>query len=763
MINSVPNFLKHQNMFRKYKDYILFTWVSHSSLKSILKLHKIDSEYFISEYANGVFDYFMDIVSGTREVGDCPVMHMLLIYLKDRETSAEEVFEICSHFRRTMIKFTYEKEIDSQEISDEISYIFDINFRGVLTFYTNSIFQELIDARQEAIKAGNAKDYFLSNISHEIRTPLNAILGFVNLMLSEDISNKQASYLDIIQNSGKNLLSIINDILDFSKLRSGEFTVEPKIFSIHEEMTYTMELFVGSAINKNITITSFIDPEIPKELFGDALRIKQILSNFLSNAIKFTRSEGVISVEATCQAQVLKIKVEDNGIGINSKDMPNIFTAFSQAQFSEIRSHAGTGLGLSICQQLAELMNGNVYAESKLGKGSIFSMEIPIDIHTDQCKIFDDLIELQAFKIALYTKSKKIPYQYDSLLKYTNVFGMNTTIVDDIFGEYDVYIFVHEDTSFDIRELIIKSNKKYIALMSKDYDAYNTYSHIESMCFPLYCSKIHDRINNLFNKNCNVSFQKQLTKQFIGHILIAEDNEANQEYMKIILTKYGLTYDLAHNGLQAVEMYKKYSYDLILMDEQMPIMNGNEAVAEIIKLEKKKDLRHTPISALTANVIKGANERGLLNGFDAFLGKPIIIKELERVFASYLKMYSEIEDVLLDDIKHYQRIIGIDMNKAREELLLSNEEIVMLVSLYIGKMKKMIPELREVIEKKDYKKINSIAHSIKGSSANFRLENLQAMSDELEKMAKKEDEKYNYLNTYDNIKIAIETIRIVPT
>ena len=283
MINTVPNLVRYQDVFKNSKEHILRTWVSHDSPKKILKLHNIDSEHFITQYGSGVFDYFMGVILGTRKIGDCPVMHMLLIFLKDRETSADEVFEICSHFRRTMINFTYDEGIDSKEMADEISFMFDRNFRGVLNFYTTSIFEKLVDARQEAITAGHAKDYFLSNMSHEIRTPLNAILGFVSLMLSEDITKKQATYLDIIQKSGENLLNIINDILDFSKLRSGEFTVEPKIFSIHEEVTYTMELFVASATSKNITITSFIDPEIPKELFGDSLRIKQILSNYLSN------------------------------------------------------------------------------------------------------------------------------------------------------------------------------------------------------------------------------------------------------------------------------------------------------------------------------------------------------------------------------------------------------------------------------------------------------------------------------------------------
>ena len=297
--------------------------------------------------------------------------------------------------------------------------------------------------------------------------------------------------------------------------------------------------------------------------------------------------------------------------------------------------------------------------------------------------------------------------------------------------------------------------------MSKDYDDYDLYENIESMCFPLYCSKIQDKLDCLFNKTHPVQDKKKLINQYIGHILVAEDNEANQEYIKIILSKYGLTYDLATNGLEAFELFQKYRYDMILMDEQMPIMNGSEVVAKIIEYEQQNVLRHTPISALTANVIKGAKERGLLNGFDSFLGKPIIIKDLERVLSTYLKMYESNEEVILDEIENYQRVIGLDMMKTREELLLSNDEILMLVKLYIKKMKKMMFELKASISVMNFKKIGKIAHSIKGASANFRLENLQSMSDELEKMAKKEDRKYDYEKMYQNIKAATEAIKII--
>ena len=317
METKIPHLTASEDIFIAHKEQILQQWISYDAPKQILKLHEIDEEYFVQKYASGVFDYFMGVISGKTEIGNCPVMQELLAYLKFREISADELFEICSHFRRSMIDFSYDAGLNSKELFDELSYILDKNFRGILKFYTDTIFQKLIDARQEALRASQAKEYFLSNMSHEIRTPLNAILGFVNLLIDEDISKKHRNYLDIILNSGENLLSIINDILDFSKLRSGEFTIEPKAFSLHEEISHALELFVASANLKDITLNSFINPRIPRELFGDALRIKQILSNFLSNAIKFTPDCGIIHVEVSCENQMLHISVTDNGIGID--------------------------------------------------------------------------------------------------------------------------------------------------------------------------------------------------------------------------------------------------------------------------------------------------------------------------------------------------------------------------------------------------------------------------------------------------------------
>lgn len=885
MDKKIPNLVKNRDVLKASKENILKQWVSYESPQQILKLHNIDIERFVDDYAGGVFDYFMGVISGEVKIGDCPVMQKFLVYLKDKDIKADELFDICSHFRRSIIDFTYDVQINSKNIFEEISYMFDQNFQGILRYYTDTIYQKeqeidrhvkllkeyqkaldesaivsktdengiityvndkyaqlsgysveeligskhsiikhddmpqeyfddlwfqlvnagiyrgtlknlkkngeyfyidvtivrivdpydnsieymsiatdvtkLIDARLEAQKASQAKEYFLSNMSHEIRTPLNAILGFVNLLIEQDVSKQHRKYLEIILNSGENLLSIINDILDFSKLRSGEFTIEPKIFSIHDEISHTLELFVASANSKDITITSFINPVIPKELYADALRIKQVLSNFLSNAIKFTRHGGHIHVEATCQSKVLKVSVSDNGVGIAQEDLKNIFTAFTQATHQGVENFEGTGLGLSICYQLSKHMGGDIFVTSTLGEGSTFWVEIPIEIYNNECQIFNDINDIKQLKVVFYLKDSEVNYKAESFLKYSKIFNMNIEIVHTLDAEYDVAILLESDVDANIKEKILHTKKKYILLTSKPSDKYEKYSHISCIGFPLYCSKIKSAFDELLHPELSYAPRKyQNSKKFLGHVLVAEDNEANQELIKILLTKYGLTYDLAANGLEAVNLFKTNNYDLILMDEQMPIMDGNEAIKHILKYEREKGLRHTPISALTANVIKGAKERGLKSGFDSFLGKPIVLKELERVFSNYLKTV-QTQQADIANASTNTDVKGLNCHELSQELMLSEDEVLMLIELFIKKMGKQLPELEIEIEEKNYKKIASIAHSIKGSSANFRIEALQKSASEMEKMARNEDETYDFLAIYKEIKQKVETIQIV--
>ncbi|WP_428739612.1 ATP-binding protein [Sulfurimonas sp.] len=760
MAENIEALRGYREVFSASKSQILWQWVNYETSSNILELHNIDKDYFIQMYASGVFDYFMGVISGDTEIGNCPVMQDFLAYLKNREISADELFELCSHFRRSMVDFSYDAKINSKNVFDAISYVFDKNFRGILKYYTDVIFQKLVDARQEALLASQAKEYFLSNMSHEIRTPLNAILGFVNLLLDDELTKKHRNYLDIILNSGENLLSIINDILDFSKLRSGEFHIDPKIFSLHDELSHTMELFVASAKMKNITITSFIDPKIPLELSADILRIKQILSNFLSNAIKFTPANGHIHIEASCHDKVLRISVKDNGIGISKEDQENVFLAFAQAQYAKDSRIEGTGLGLSISYQLAELMGGKVGVNSELERGSEFWMQIPVSIYKNTHLYFDEVEKLKKYTIAIYAPHYSLNYKHKSFLKYAQVFNMDISIINSFDLEYDICVFLHEELNSQDIAAVIKSNKKYIAIVSQECDIFDNYMHINTLSFPLYCEKLKVAFEELLYPQEYLEHRKKITKLFKGNILVAEDNEANQELIKIILTKYGLDFDIVSNGVDAIELYKTKRYDLVLMDEQMPKMDGTQAVEKIRKYEKKYELIHTPISALTANVVKGEKEKGLLSGYDAFLGKPIILKDLEHIFDTYLEpdFSNEVENIPLEDSVN---IIGLNAKALTKELMLSMDELTMLLELFVNKMQEVLPMLQEAIAQRDFVQIAKKAHNIKGSSGNFRIEFLQKTANEMEKMANKEDAKYNYEESFQKMKEAIESIRIL--
>jgi len=322
---------------------------------------------------------------------------------------------------------------------------------------------------------------------------------------------------------------------------------------------------------------------------------------------------------------------------------------------------------------------------------------------------------------------------------------------------------VHEECDVAVQKEMIFSEKKYIALMSKEYDTYEQYQHINTMCFPLYCSKIHKVFTELLNPELSLVHKKKIANRFQGNILLAEDNEANQELMKIVLNRYGLSFDLAVNGKEAVKLYKQNRYDLILMDEQMPVMNGTDAVTKIIEYEKQQKLHHTPISVLTANVLKGSKERDLLNGFDTFLGKPLVLKELERVFMTYLK--SDIQSASFENevnlnSQNSKKITGLDAEKLMKELMLNEDELIMLLTLFLKKMKTTLAELEKAIKTRDYKKITLLSHSIKGSSGNFRIELLQKRASEMEEMAKSKNRDYDYEKRFTEIKSKIASIRV---
>lgn len=743
---DIASLTQATSVLTEKKGSILDEWVSEALCATILQRHEIDQEHFKNQYASSVFDYFMGVVSGNMAIGECPVIAEFIEYLKNKELRADELFVLCTHFKRSVINSTYQLGINSQDIFVAISYLFDQNFAGVLKLYTDTIYQK----EQEAINASKAKEYFLSNMSHEIRTPLNAILGFVSLLKDETTNPRYQQYLEIIANSGENLLHIINDILDFSKLRSGEFMVDPQPFNIHDEISHTMELFVPAANSKNITLTSFIDPSIPYELVADALRIKQILGNFLSNAIKFSHNGGAIHVEARCDEGILSLSVADQGIGIAQGDQERIFDAFSQAQENSSKVQGGTGLGLSICKQLAVHMGGTIELISAPAEGSIFILKIPVTVNRE-CNLSKfDVSAYAGIKFALLAYDPSEKYKLESLWKYWEHFGFEVKQIDHLEEEFDLLIFLESSIDDKIRAQIIQRKIPSVAILDFLDNRYDSVSSIAPLTFPIYCTKLQNALAEVLGiQAAPVSSESKGVgrKGFEGNVLVAEDNLANQELIKIILERYGIDYTIVNNGEEVMEAFLSSHFDMIFMDEQMPIMNGNQATAAILGYEEENALIHTPIVALTANVIKGSRERSIQNGYDAFLGKPIVLKEIEQILERYLKPKTIVMSEVFSTL--HPKWANIDMNHLKHALMLEEEQIEYLLGIYRQKMEHSLAELFSAIGELRYEEIAFIAHAIKGSSANFRFDELSRLSYVIEESAVEQDGNFDFQEAYE--------------
>jgi len=501
--------------------------------------------------------------------------------------------------------------------------------------------QEITIAMDKAIAAEIAKDEFLANMSHEIRTPLNAILGFVTILQKQIKDEKPLKYLNIIDTSGKSLLTIINDILDFSKIQSGKFTIAPHNVNIIEEMSTATLLFASKAYEKHLIYDVYIDPNMPQTILVDTVRVKQIFSNLLSNAIKFTSKDKSIKVNVIIENSRLIISVQDTGIGIAKENLSKVFKAFEQADSSTTRKYGGTGLGLSISYKLAELMNGELSVTSKEGVGSTFTLDIPITIINELPKEYIDSKKLATYTIALldhYTDSIKLKL----IKKYLLDFGaVNILFLNEYQKEgYDLLFFIPDDL---YNEEIVEHKTPSIAILRNSSVRLVDLEHIHALYTPFTPSLIIQSIleTGLMQKTQEAFIPQigtqQSKVQFKGSILVAEDNETNKMLISVILNNFGLQYKIANNGLEAVSMFKKEKFDLVLMDENMPELNGIGAMKLIKEYEKEKKLTFTPIIALTASVLDTDKEKFINAGMDGFVGKPIDNMEMINELSKFLQ------------------------------------------------------------------------------------------------------------------------------
>ena len=508
--------------------------------------------------------------------------------------------------------------------------------------------------KRAAQEASQAKSMFLANMSHEIRTPLNGIVGFAELLKDSGLKDEQNEFVQIIEKSSLNLLDIIKNILDISKIESNKHEVENTQFYPLVEFASAIDVYSVKASEKNINLACFIDPQLEQPLKGDPTKIKEVLINLISNAIKFTDIDGSINIhirkKRSSQPQKVRIHfaVQDDGIGISDNQKATIFEAFSQADISITRKYGGTGLGLTISSNFVELMGGKLELISNKVEGTTFFFDLEFDSVEDTTSItknkFTDL------NIAILSSLTRTKEQDIYIKEYLDYYGVKySTFVDEkglekiIKNNQPSFVLIDLDYTDETSLLNYSKLLPKIVLLTKtsmirsiDNSKYNI---CKTLYEPIHTTKIKGTLLTYIK---NTSVEKEIVKdskelKYSANILVAEDNVINQKLIKRVLETMGLDVSLASDGEEAFQKVKDENFDLIFMDIQMPVLDGIEATHEILEYEKSLNKDHTPIIALTANALTGDRERLLEAGFDEYTTKPLVRSEIISILDKYLR------------------------------------------------------------------------------------------------------------------------------
>ena len=622
--------------------------------------------------------------------------------------------------------------------------------------------ERLLAARNEAQAASRAKAMFLANMSHEIRTPLNAIIGMSYLALKTDLTPRQRDYLEKLQQSGQHLLAVVNDILDYSKIEAGGMTIEHAEFDLEALLENAAALIADKAGAKGLELIYDVSTDLPHHLMiGDSLRIGQILINYANNAVKFTE-HGEISIivrlrERTDNDALVCFAVKDTGIGLTTEQIGRLFQSFEQADVSTTRRYGGTGLGLAISKKLAELMGGEVGVESEPGKGSTFWFTVRVGLGKTVRKSYLPHPDLRGRHVLVVDDSENARTVLADMLREMS-FEVETAAsgqaaIAAVRGThilnrpYDAVLLDWRmpdidgiETAKRIRALELVP-RPHLAIVTA-YGREELFAQIDELGIdlvlvkPVSASALFDALIRMLGgqpEPCKAQHAVALTppaalSTLLGaSVLLAEDNELNQQVATELLADAGLEVDIARTGRDAVDMALRKSYDIVLLDMQMPEMDGIEAARTLRAMPQFAEL---PIVAMTANVMQADQDRCLAAGMSDFLGKPIEPDALWRVLLRWVKPVRSIPIVqpiatnLRNNLESatFPAIEGLNTTAGLRRTLGKTSLYLSMLRTFAEAESGTVQSIRAALSRGDVETAKRITHTLKGSAGNIGAE-----------------------------------------
>ena len=612
----------------------------------------------------------------------------------------------------------------------------------------NEMTQELTTAMEKAFAASQAKSQFLSNMSHEIRTPMNAILGMTELILHENIPAPVQGHASEIRNACRGLLAIINDILDISKIEAGKLEVVPTQYHTSSLLVDVISIIKARADKKTISLVTNIDAAIPSELHGDELRIKQILINLLTNAVKFTH-EGQVIFTANSKIEDdfcdLTFSVADTGVGIKPEDLQKIFVLFQQVDTKRNRFIEGTGLGLSLSKQLVEMMDGTLEVKSEFGVGSTFTV-----------KIRQRIANRQAVAALRHPKQNSVlVYENRPVIRGSVIHALESlgcqcdvcsnrsemySLLENFAYDHILISSLYVDTVQDIA--VQKQPKANLVILNDDGNSYGK-GNVTSVSMPIHSLQLA----NVFNDTHGDYDRKFDSAHFTNiiapnaKVLVVDDNVVNLKVAIGLLNLYKIQPHTALSGMRALEMVQEVDYDFIFMDHMMPEMDGIDTTIAIKALGEK--YTRIPIVALTANAISGVKEMFKAEGLNDFLPKPIEMSKLDAILKRWLPKHTQQSRKELGRTEQaYCEISGLDTRKGIRNSGGNLENYIEILSIYAADSKSRLAEMAKCHKEGDVKALTICIHALKSATANIGADELSGQATELETAGKTGDSGY---------------------